>query len=51
MINYEEELKKFYPSPEIDDFADSIYHQDYTDIVDILIKTVKETQETEEEQR
>ena len=49
MINYEEELKKFYPSPEIDDFANSIYNQDYTDIVDLLVKTVKETQEAEEE--
>ena len=32
MINFEEELKKFHPSLEVEDVEDAIYHQDLTDI-------------------
>ena len=28
MINFEEELKKFHPSPEIEDISETIYNQD-----------------------
>ncbi len=48
MINFEEELKKFHPSLEVEDAADAIYNQDLTDVADILVKMVKETQVEEE---
>jgi len=42
MINFEEELKKFNPSLEIEDVSDAIYNQDITDVADILIRMIKE---------
>jgi hypothetical protein len=48
MINFEEELKKFHPSLEIEDAEDAIYNQDLTDMADIMVKIVKETKEAEE---
>lgn len=36
MINYEEELKKFKPSLDVDEVESAIYTSDITDIVDIL---------------
>lgn len=36
MINFEEELKKFHPSLEVEDAEDSIYNHDLTDMTDIL---------------
>ena len=51
MINFEEELKKFQPSLEVEDAEDAIYHQDLTDMADLLVKKIMETgQEYEEEQ-
>ena len=47
MINFEEELKKFHPSLEVEDAADAIYNQDMTDMADILVKMLKETEEEE----
>ena len=38
MINFEEELKKFHPSLEVEDVEDAIYNQDLTDMADLLIK-------------
>jgi len=49
MINFEEELKKFHPSLEVEDIEDAIYNQDLTDMADLLVKMVKEAKETEEE--
>ena len=49
MINFEEELKKFHPSLEVEDAEDAIYNQDLTDMADLLVKMVKEAKETEEE--
>ena len=43
MINFEEELKKFHPSLEVEDAEDAIYHQDLTDIADMLVKKIMET--------
>lgn len=43
MINFEEELKKFHPSLEVEDVEDAIYSQDLTDIADLLIKKITET--------
>ncbi len=55
MINFEEELKKFHPSLEVENAVDAIYSQDLTDIADLLLKKIMEpeqgyAQEYEEEQ-
>lgn len=45
MINFEEELKKFHPSLEVEDAEDAIKRQDNTDMTDIMndiLKTVKQ---------
>ena len=43
MIDFEEELKKFHPSLEVEDVEDAIYNQDVTDLADVLVKLVKES--------
>ncbi|MBQ7360118.1 MAG: hypothetical protein IJY10_04960 [Lachnospiraceae bacterium] len=48
MINFEEELKKFHPSLEVEDAEDAIYNQDLTDMADVLVKMLKEVKEEEE---
>ena len=45
---FEEELKKFHPSLEIEDAEEAIYNQDMTDMADILVKMLKETKAEEE---
>ena len=45
MINFEEELKKFHPSLEVEDAEDAIYNQDLTDMADLLVKMIKESEE------
>ncbi len=45
MINFEEELKKFHPSLEVEDAENAIYSQDITDMADILVKLIKEANE------
>ncbi len=47
MINFEEELKKFHPSLEIEEAEDAIYNQDLTDMADLLVTLVKEEKEAE----
>ena len=49
MINFEEELKKFHPSLEVEDAEDAIYNQDLTDMADLLVKMIKESDEESEE--
>ena len=49
MINFEEELKKFHPSLEVEDAEDAIYNQDMTDMADLVVKVVKESKEFEGE--
>ena len=50
MINFEEELKKFKPSLEIEDAEDIIYNQDleYYDMSDVLIKLLKDAKQESE---
>ena len=48
MINFEEELKKFHPSLEVEDAEEAIYNQDLTDAADLLVKKIKESEEKEE---
>lgn len=47
MINFEEELKKFHPSTEIDDLENQIYDQDLTDMTDIM-KEIMEKKENDQ---
>ncbi len=47
MINFEEELKKFHPSLEIEDAEEAIYNQDMTDMADLMIKVVKQSKQGE----
>ena len=42
MINFEEELKKFHPSLEVEEAEDAIYNQNLTDMADLLVNLVKE---------
>ncbi len=42
MIDFEEELKKFKPSLEVDEAEEAIYNQDLTDMTDILREMMKE---------
>ena len=48
MINFEEELKKFHPSLEIEDAEDALYRKNLTDIADLVVEVVKEIKEDEE---
>ncbi len=36
MLNFEEELKKFKPSLEVEDIEDAVYQEDLTDMSDLL---------------
>lgn len=45
MIEFEEELKKFHPSLEVEDAEEAIYNQDLTDLADVLVKLVKDAKE------
>ncbi|MCR5720009.1 MAG: hypothetical protein K6F84_05540 [Lachnospiraceae bacterium] len=47
MLNFEEELKKFHPSLEIDEAEEAIYNQDLTDMADLLVNLVKESEKKE----
>ncbi len=46
MIDFEEELKKFHPSLEVEDAEEAIYNQDLTDMADLMVKVVKESKKT-----
>ena len=42
MIDFEEELKKFQPSLEVEDAEDAIYNNDVPDITDLINKIVED---------
>ncbi len=42
MINFDEEIKKFHPSLEINDVENAIYNQDMKDMVDVMLKMTKD---------
>ncbi len=44
MIDFEDELKKFQPSLEVDDAEDDIYNNDVPDITDLISKIVEEVE-------
>lgn len=39
MLNYEEELKKFQPSLEVEDIEEAVYREDLTDMQDIILRS------------
>ena len=41
MLNYEEELKKFKPSLDVDEVENAIYNQDLTDVIDLMKEPVR----------
>lgn len=43
MLNYEEELKKFQPSLEVEEIAAAVYQEDLTDMTDIIREVVEQT--------
>ncbi len=45
MINFDEEIKKFHPSLEIDEAEDAIYNNNVTDLTDILLQMMKEAED------
>ena len=45
MINFEEELKKFHPSMDVNEAEDAIYSRDLTDVTDILREMLNDEKE------
>ncbi|GFI28752.1 MAG: hypothetical protein HFH50_12275 [Lachnospiraceae bacterium] len=45
MINFEEELKKFKPSLEVEEAEDAIYDRDLTDMTDIMQEILREAKQ------
>mgnify|MGYP007002621917 CR=1 FL=1 len=43
MLNFEEELKKFQPSLEVEDIENAVYQEDLTDMTDILREMIEQT--------
>ena len=43
MLNFEEELKKFQPSLEVEDLEQAVYQEDLTDMTDIIREVVEQT--------
>ena len=42
MLNFEEELKKFKPSLEVEDIEEAVYQEDMTHMTDILREMMKQ---------
>ena len=42
MINFEEEIKKFHHSLEIEEAEDAIYNNNISDITDVMIQMINE---------
>ncbi len=49
MINFEEELKKFNPSLEVDELEKTVLTLDLTDAADMLVGMMKDTEEQQTE--
>ncbi|MFQ7312204.1 MULTISPECIES: hypothetical protein [Sellimonas] len=43
MLNFEEELKKFQPSLEVEDIEKAVYQEDLTDMSEILKEVVEKS--------
>ena len=44
MINFDEEIKKFQPSLEVNDAEDAIYNNNTTDLADIFVAMMEEAE-------
>ena len=42
MLDFEEELKKFQPSLEVEDIENAVYQEDLTDMTDILREVMEQ---------
>lgn len=51
MINYDEEIKKFQPSLEVDEAEDAIYNNDMPDVTDIINRIMNELAVRQQEQQ
>ena len=40
MINFDDEIKKFQPSLEVEEAEDAIYNNDFPDVTDIINKII-----------
>ena len=47
MINFDEEIKKFQPSLEIEEAEDAIYNNNISDITDVMIQMINELKSEE----
>ena len=45
MLDFEEELKKFLPSVEIDQVEDNVYNNNLADVTDLMDEMLKEMKE------
>ena len=50
MINFDEELKKFQPSMEVDEVEDAIFDHDLTDMTDIMLSMMKQAKAQQAQQ-
>lgn len=50
MINFEEELKKFHPSMEVDEVEDAVFDHDLTDMTDIMLQIMRQAKEQQPQQ-
>ena len=46
MLNFEEELEKFQPSPEVEKVEDIVYNSSMTDVTDIVKELLQESKST-----
>lgn len=45
MLDYDEELKKFKPSLEVEDIEEAVYKEDLTDVKDLLKQVMDQTKQ------
>ena len=43
MLNFEDEIKKFQPSLEVEDIEGAVYQEDLTDVTDLLREVIEQT--------
>ena len=48
MLDFDEEIKKFKPSLEVEDAEDAIYNNDVPDITDLINKIVEDLSDKQE---
>lgn len=51
MINFDDEIKKFQPSLEVDEAEDAIYNNDMPDVTDVINRIMNELAMRQQEQQ